>query len=337
MDTLMHALTGAVLASYQARPRAGADSTHRSYWWAAILGAEAPDLDIVLMPTGPLAHLHHHRGLMHSVFMAPVLALGIALILRRFFPRASFARLLGWTLVGCLVGHLFLDWITSFGTRLLLPFDNTWFAGDWVAEVEPMLLLPPLLAALVGLRRPRLGVTLLRWAGVLMLGVLAYRGAAHALLQHTVAQAYRVPVQAVTLEPVIYKTADWEYVVARPDRFELGRIHLSGQHEERAVLARRRPEHDPVLRAATESPPGRMIMHFARNPLLSWQPAPAGYTVFISDLRGGHAFNFEIHLDHDRRLRRARRDYRHGVLLATTSACTDCAIMAQNVNHDVAR
>lgn len=333
----MHGLAGMVLASCQPQRPDMTEAQHResrAIWWASVIAAELPDIDIIMMPTGPMAHLQYHRGLMHSLFMAPVLALGVAVLLGLLFKKRPAAgtsladghvagirhsRLFLWALLGVVGGHLFLDWITSFGVRFLLPFNNTWFASDWTAEVELGMLIPPLLALLVSLWRPALRVRLLRLAGVVMVATLAYRGVSHTLLQHAVAHAYHVPAQAVTLEPVIYQETEWEYVVAEPATYRLGRIGLDADLVERAALPRLHPQESPVLAAAVATPPGRMIWHFARNPVLSAAIIPGGYDVVVSDLRGGYAFNFDLRLDAKEHLTSVRRDYRHTYMQAPAS------------------
>jgi membrane-bound metal-dependent hydrolase YbcI (DUF457 family) len=81
MDTITHMLLGAATAQLAFRQRLGRGAT-----WAAVVAAVAPDLDILSGPvlrvlgidTGGGNHLVVHRGLSHSLLMAPVIALPIA-------------------------------------------------------------------------------------------------------------------------------------------------------------------------------------------------------------------------------------------------------------------
>jgi inner membrane protein len=81
MDTITHMLLGATTAQLAFRQRLGRGAT-----WAAVVAAVAPDLDILAGPvlralgidTGGGNHLAVHRGLSHSLLMAPVIALPIA-------------------------------------------------------------------------------------------------------------------------------------------------------------------------------------------------------------------------------------------------------------------
>src|SRR5438046_9920247 len=49
--------------------------------------------------------------------------------------------------------HLYLDWQGSYGLRPLLPWSGRWYYADWVAIVDPVFWLAPLVALLLGERR----------------------------------------------------------------------------------------------------------------------------------------------------------------------------------------
>src|ERR1043166_8610020 len=93
MDTLTHALSGALLARATApalQPGAGVGLRNRM--GAGFLAAAFPDADIVLSPLSPLAYLWQHRGVTHSFLLLPLWAVLLALI----FAWMSRARV-GWT------------------------------------------------------------------------------------------------------------------------------------------------------------------------------------------------------------------------------------------------
>ena len=76
------------------------------------------------------------------------------------------ARLLGLSYLGCLT-HPFLDWLNTYGVRLLMPFDERWFYGDALFIVDPWLWL--VLGGALYLGTTRSGF---RW-GWMLLGVAA--------------------------------------------------------------------------------------------------------------------------------------------------------------------
>lgn len=156
MDTLTHALSGALLARATAPKEAAAGSLKRRVA-AGFLACAAPDLDIVMIFFGPLAYMESHRGLTHSLVMVPLWALLYSWILSKILrePR-GWRALLGVTAMS-LALHIAGDVITTYGTMILAPFSrwraqigttfiiDLWFSGIIIAG----------LAASAALRRSR--------------------------------------------------------------------------------------------------------------------------------------------------------------------------------------
>lgn len=131
MDTVTHALTGAVIGYAGFRHRGG-----RVALWTALAAAEFPDLDIVLLRAGAATYLQWHRTVTHSVLLLPVWALLVAGLFWLFARRTDFPRLYGAALAG-LASHLFLDWLTSYGTELLWPVSAVRFQLNWIFILDP--------------------------------------------------------------------------------------------------------------------------------------------------------------------------------------------------------
>src|SRR5471032_1415985 len=152
MDNLTHSLF-AITLSRTPLSRAGRGTTA-----ALILASNAPDIDIVAAAGGAVNYLSWHRGLTHGplgVVGLGVLTAGIVWAGRRVVdrrrsragsiaaadapPDASFAMLVAVSIIGVLL-HVLMDLPTSYGTRLLSPFDWHWFAVDWMPIVDVYLL-----------------------------------------------------------------------------------------------------------------------------------------------------------------------------------------------------
>ena len=132
MDTIAHGLTGAVIGycGFRQNPPGG-----RAALLTAIAAAEFPDIDILLATFSGDTYLQWHRGPTHSVFLLPVLAAVVAGVFWAFSKRASF-RWLWLTAIVAMASHLFLDWITNYGTLLLWPFTDGRYALSWVFIVD---------------------------------------------------------------------------------------------------------------------------------------------------------------------------------------------------------
>ncbi|MBI1942177.1 MAG: metal-dependent hydrolase [Betaproteobacteria bacterium] len=128
MDTLTHALSGALLA----RATASRDAPPRSIprrVAAGFFACAAPDLDFVVALFGPVEYLLHHRSVTHSLVMMPLWALPLAWLLAKVLREPGGWRALYGVCVLAIGTHIAGDWITSYGTMLLAPF------SDWRAAL----------------------------------------------------------------------------------------------------------------------------------------------------------------------------------------------------------
>src|SRR5262249_14512766 len=136
MDTLTHALSGALLARATA-PRDEPRPPLRRRIAAGFLACASPDLDIVSAMVGPVAYLENHRGVTHSLILLPLWALLYSWILAKILrePR-GWRGLYGITAMG-LALHVAGDVITTYGTMILAPFSN------WRAEIGTTFIIDP--------------------------------------------------------------------------------------------------------------------------------------------------------------------------------------------------
>ncbi|MCU1384348.1 MAG: hypothetical protein JWL71_3045 [Acidobacteria bacterium] len=193
MDNLTHSLFGATLARTPLA-RAGRGTTA-----ALLLASNAPDVDILATAGGAVKYLEWHRGMTHGplgIVGLAIVSAGLVWIGRRFYDRrwpakraaqvrvdpahaqdASFGMLVVVSMIGVLL-HVVMDLPTSYGTRLLSPFDWHWFAVDWMPIVDVYLLMA-LVIGLLG--RPTPAQRRAKAAFVLLLMATNYgvRAAAH--------------------------------------------------------------------------------------------------------------------------------------------------------------
>jgi inner membrane protein len=127
MDTLTHALSGALLARATAPKDAPARSTPRRVA-AGFFAAAAPDLDFVLGLAGPVEYLLYHRGATHSLLLLPLWALAVSWVLAKILREPRGWRALYGVSALALAAHIAGDVITSFGTMVFAPLSD-WRAG----------------------------------------------------------------------------------------------------------------------------------------------------------------------------------------------------------------
>src|SRR2546428_377483 len=161
MDNLAHALVGAAVGRAVAGPRIRG---------AGLVGAVAgnppgwPELAAapgVGPPRSGLTYLEWHRGITHSLLGAAIEIAALTLLVglgelwwsrRRGRPAAPWAWL-ALCMAAAVLSHLYLDWQGSYGLRPFLPWSGRWYYADWVAIVDPVFWLAPLVALLLGERR----------------------------------------------------------------------------------------------------------------------------------------------------------------------------------------
>ena len=151
MDPLTHSLVGAGLS------RAGLHRTTPLATATLVIAANAPDIDVLVLVNGSYAGLAFRRGITHGPLALLVLPLFVtALVIgydrtraRRTHDGGEAARagpVLALAALGVLT-HAPLDWMNTYGIRLLSPLDPRWFYGDALFIIDPWIWL--MLAAVV--------------------------------------------------------------------------------------------------------------------------------------------------------------------------------------------
>jgi len=128
MDTLTHALSGALLARATAPREAPPESLPRRVA-AGFLACASPDLDVVAGLFGPVAFLENHRGVTHSFVMLPVFALIYSFLLAKILREPRGWRALFGVTAMALALHIACDLITTYGTMILAPLSS------WRAQI----------------------------------------------------------------------------------------------------------------------------------------------------------------------------------------------------------
>jgi inner membrane protein len=261
MDTLTHALSGALLARATAGIEKPALPLGRRIGIGFFVGA-FPDIDVVASWISPLAYLYHHRGITHSLVMLPLWTILLSLILALLWRRGP-----GWKTYAPLVAlslavHIAGDWITSFGTMIFSPFSDyrhglgttfiidLWFSGIIVAG---------LLASLLW-RRSRIPAV----AGLLLLA--SYVGLQYSALQQAIdfgerhAQAAGIRAVAVSAMPRPVSPFNWMVVVEDAAGYHYSHVNvrrdrLLSAGPESGLIARLDAAYRPLDRATWEFSP----------------------------------------------------------------------------------
>ena len=151
MDPVTHMSLGALAGA--AVP--GTGSRRKAALIGSLIGC-MPDLDLVpALFLDPIGRLIFHRGITHSLAFAiiasPILGFAIMKILREDNRRS----LIAWSLVSlaALSTHIAVDCLTTYGTRVFLPFSDYRAALSIISFCDPLFTIP-LAAAAIALVLP---------------------------------------------------------------------------------------------------------------------------------------------------------------------------------------
>jgi inner membrane protein len=284
MEPVTHFLTGACIG------RAGLNRKSAYVTLAAVLAAEAADLDIIWGFAGPVEGLKHHRGITHTFIAAPVVAaiVTVAVWLYHAFRARASARKSkplaapvrwAWIYFSALIAalsHILLDWTNNYGVRPFFPFNPRWYMGSFVFIAEPILWLLLLSAIvmpwLLGLTDREIGVrrTPFRGRGWAifalcgMVGLWCWRWSEHAqagaMLLNT--QVTTAPIQRVAVEPYWVNPFRWHAIVETRDYYQTAEINtLAGTIDSEAprdVIYK--PADTPAVEAAKGTSLGQVYL-----------------------------------------------------------------------------
>jgi inner membrane protein len=279
MDNLTHTLTGVALS------RAGLNRWYPRASLVLILSANAPDIDIVNSLRGSLIYFENHRGITHSIALAPVIAL-LPALLACAIGRSMRGWLAAWGLaiIG-VASHLLLDWTNAYGIRLLLPFSSQWLRLDlndivdlWIWAVLLLAWLAPLLAKLVSSEigaQSGSGRGLAIFALSFLLIYDCGRALSHQraieILNSRVYQG-GAPIRVAAFPSSAVNPFAWNGWVERPEFAMHFQMNLLDSFDPTSGLVVYKPGPSPAIEAARHTSAVEVFLKFAQFPI--WQVVP---------------------------------------------------------------
>jgi inner membrane protein len=182
-----------------------------------------------------------------------------------------------------------MDLWTTYGTRVLGPFDGTWYAWDLVFIVDPYVWLT-LIGAIAAewMLRRRGSPVAGQGATVGLALLLSYVGARALLHSRALDEAAKVlPVQGVRRIAALPSPLDplrWKVLADAEQQLYSGEIDL--RHGPRPLERREKRVEDAVVAHVRESSAtAALFLDFSRFPWLEVQETAQGWTVSWRDLR----------------------------------------------------
>src|SRR5687768_2745615 len=235
MDTLTHALSGALLARATAPERLDTgELTVSARMTVGFVAAAFPDSDFALRAFDTLTYIALHRGVTHSIILLPAWALllaGLISYLSRLpcisSRHYSWRAIYGTAALGIAI-HIAGDVITSYGTMLLAPFSSRAFGIPFTFIVDPYFtaIIATGLAVGVYWRRSRYPAT----AALLTLGCyVGFQGILHSRavkIGEAYVENHGLREAEVHAFPQPLSPFNWKIIVSLGDDYYVASINL---------------------------------------------------------------------------------------------------------------
>lgn len=295
MDNLCHTLAGAALGEAGLKRHTARGTA------TLMIASNLPDIDVAVFATDTLA-MSFRRGWTHGVValaILPAVLAGVMLLWDRWRRPGQGRRqpvhlsgLLLLSYVGTWL-HVFMDWLNSYGVRLLKPFSDRWFYGDALYIIDPILYV--LFGGAIVLTRVavwRGGAAPRRWArwglavaAVYALAMLASNWWARAEVQSGLERAGRHGVRFM-VTPVLGNPLSREVIVDMGDRYEKGFLWFEPlPHFRPAGYGVATNFADPSVAEAIRHPRIQAFLMWSRFPFFVVEQTPGLRRVFVNDYR----------------------------------------------------
>jgi inner membrane protein len=312
MDNLCHTLTGAALG------KAGLASRTRYGMATLMIAANLPDVDVAVFLTDTLP-VSFRRGWTHGVLAQVALPLALAGIVwaigRSRSPasgarspvagnghpnpdagdrsEAPFTQLLLLSYIG-LASHIFLDYLNSYGLRLLMPFSGRGSTAtrcsSWIRGCGPFLALghcwPRSRPGGAPRRHGSRRVWRWRWPRPTALVMLASNLWARTVVRDGLTRAGRPPDTRFMVTPVFANPFRREVLLDTGDRYEKGFLWFEpGPHFRPAGYGVDKGFDQPEAQAALATPRAQAYLRWSRFPFFVIDRSEFPPQLWLNDYR----------------------------------------------------
>jgi inner membrane protein len=282
MDPVTHFTTGALGARALREVFTG-----RSIALLTITAALIPDIDNFIGLGNPELYLIHHRGITHSFLGGFTIAIALAGIFRLFSRSIPLRK--GLVIAyACILCHIFLDLITSYGTQIFAPFDHNRYTLQCAFIVDPIFTL--LLAgfwvlSLVSKKRGRniavAGLIVVLIYPLLNLGIRA--GLERSLAKRLSGEG--MACKRVELSPEVLAPFFWKVIVEEDSTYRMAGLRLLEPARPLNFLVFQKADLSLLNELGQRASFFRTFGWFAAYPVMQKSDTPSGSRVTFGDLR----------------------------------------------------
>jgi inner membrane protein len=259
-----------------------------------IVANNLPDIDVAVFATDTLA-MSFRRGWTHGVLAQATLPIALTAIIvvcdrvfrRRDAERVRVREIVLLSYVGVLC-HVFLDFLNSYGVRLLMPFSERWFYGDALYIVDPLMYVALGVGWWMASRRHRAGPARAALVVVACYTVvmLASNLIARREVREGLTRAGRPADTRFMVTPVFGNPFRREVIVDVGDRYEKGLFWFEPMpHFRPAGYGVDKGFNLPEAQPALQLPRARAFLRWSRFPFVQVNPTPPQNGVWLNDYR----------------------------------------------------
>ena len=216
MDSLSHALIGIAVAGLSGHQL----SIYDPIYLATVIGAQAPDFDIIAGLKGNFSYLRQHRAFSHSIPGLAIWSILIGAILHFFMPQTNIFSLLGWAFAGGL-SHIIIDYFNTHGVAILWPLRRERKSLCLLNVVDPILLVLMMSLYLLNLTIIQLSLsTFFIISAYIALRIILRKRARNQL--KTLFNSHQIT--KISVMPSIKRILFWDFVLETEDRHLVGQL-----------------------------------------------------------------------------------------------------------------
>lgn len=283
MDPVTHIAAG-VLLGQAAREHL---PTGRALVPLAAFAAWMPDIDNIVTFFGPEAYMRYHRGFTHSLLGGAAMAWLLAFIVSRYWRGAGLGKLFTLFYL-CVLSHLFLDCITTYGTGIFLPFSDIRVSFPSVFIIDPVYTVTLIVLAVLGFLRPKARKGLAA-AGLAVL--LAWPALGYGVRLYVTARAETLlarrgeQVRAVHVQPDAFAPLWWKIVADTGDGYLLTGLAMTAPDNLLPLRRFHKASRAELETLGRQAPVFSQYVWFTDFPVRSADKTPDGTTLTFQDLR----------------------------------------------------
>ena len=226
MDTATHCLIGTFTYSLLPKPY-----RVKHLLFTSIILANFPDIDVFFSYTQEL-YLTLHRGITHSLILAPIISLILAYILLRFvIPKNTvwkYTTIYAYVLL-LFVEHLYADVITNYGTMIFLPLSSERIRIPAVFIIDIVIIALLIIGIIFGLKKKYI------FAYIVAIFAFCYPLMSFAIgsfVEHAVYKRY-LPLLSegsnVVVYPAPFAPVYWNVIIEDNNKYYRTRINVLNQ------------------------------------------------------------------------------------------------------------